>query len=434
MLRIYKRIRRTLTHSLLAVAATSPMVLAQGLGNSPYSSLGIGEMYSPGNATNMGMGGVGISNASGFYLNLQNPALLAQRRRFTVFEVGLIGKSAGLSQNISNTEQSQNNVAGNLGYLALAFPASSRWNMSLSLKPYTFVNYNTQEITSVPGTQYAAAYNYTGRGGLNKATFANGYRITNNFYLGAEASFLFGNVTNSADSRAVTSTTDLLVTHLNRVNYSDVVFKLGGAWRPKLNDKWTLNLGATYDPKARIKAQQTDIYQQTSLSGLAITAPDTIRLNSNSKATLPQQMHFGISLEKANQSLLVGVDVGLQKWSEYRTADNKAGGLVDAMTFASGVEYTPKPTSNRYRDLITYRAGFQYNQMPYKIGGQAINDINGSIGLSLPLGYNLVNHITLALVAGQRGVLTANQIRERYVQIALGFSLNDWWFIKRAVD
>ncbi|GAB4046883.1 membrane protein [Spirosoma litoris] len=410
------------------------MVLAQGLGNSPYSSLGIGEMYSPGNATNMGMGGVGISNASGFYLNLQNPALLAQRRRFTVFEVGLIGKSAGLSQNISNTEQSQNNVAGNLGYLALAFPASSRWNMSLSLKPYTFVNYNTQEITSVPGTQYAAAYNYTGRGGLNKATFANGYRITNNFYLGAEASFLFGNVTNSADSRAVTSTTDLLVTHLNRVNYSDVVFKLGGAWRPKLNDKWTLNLGATYDPKARIKAQQTDIYQQTSLSGLAITAPDTIRLNSNSKATLPQQMHFGISLEKANQSLLVGVDVGLQKWSEYRTADNKAGGLVDAMTFASGVEYTPKPTSNRYRDLITYRAGFQYNQMPYKIGGQAINDINGSIGLSLPLGYNLVNHITLALVAGQRGVLTANQIRERYVQIALGFSLNDWWFIKRAVD
>ncbi|QMW06986.1 hypothetical protein H3H32_17480 [Spirosoma foliorum] len=410
------------------------MVLAQGLGNSPYSSLGIGEMYSPGNATNMGMGGVGVSNASGFYLNLQNPALLAQRRRFTVFEVGLIGKSAGLSQNISNTEQSQSNVAGNLGYLALAFPASSRWNISLSLKPYTFVNYNTQENTAVPGTQYLASYNYTGRGGLNKATFANGYRITNNFYLGAEASFLFGNVTNSADSRAVTSTTDLLVTHLNRVNYSDVVFKLGGAWRPKLSDKWTLNLGATYEPKARIKAQQTDIYQQTSLSGLAITAPDTIRLNSNSKATLPQQMHFGISLEKANQSLLVGVDVGLQKWSEYRTADNKAGGLFDAMTFASGIEYTPKPTSNRYRDLITYRAGFQYNQMPYKIGGQAINDVNGSIGLSLPLGYNLVNHITLALVAGQRGVLTANQIRERYVQIALGFSLNDWWFIKRAVD
>ncbi|MVM32650.1 hypothetical protein GO755_21595 [Spirosoma sp. HMF4905] len=413
------------------------MVLAQGLGNSPYSSLGIGELYSPANVTNMGMGGVGISNASGFYLNLQNPALLAQRRRYTVFEVGLVGQSTGLSQNISNTEQSQSNVAGNLGYLALAFPANSRWNMSLSLKPYTYVNYNTRQYIAVPGTPYTAVYNYTGRGGLNKATFANGITVTRNFYVGAEASFLFGNVTNSADSRAIldpNGSTDLLVTHLNRVNYSDIVFKLGAAWRPKLNDKWILNLGATYDPQTRIKAQQTDIYQQTSLSGLAITAPDTLRLNSNSKATLPQQMHFGISLEKLNHGLLVGVDVGLQKWSEYRTADNKPGGLVDAMNVAGGVEYTPKPASNRYRDLITYRAGFQYNQMPYKIGGQTINDINGSLGISLPLGYNLVNHVTLSLVAGQRGVLTASQIRERYVQIGLGFSLNDWWFIKRAVD
>ncbi|WP_332367668.1 hypothetical protein [Spirosoma telluris] len=236
--------------------------------------------------------------------------------------------------------------------------------------------------------------------------------------MGAEASFLFGNVTNSADARAITSSSDLLVTHLNRVNYSDVVFKLGAAWRPKLNDTWTLNLGATYDPQTRIKAQQTDIYQQTSLSGAAITAPDTLRLNSNSKATLPQQMRFGISAEKGN-SLLFGVDVGLQKWSEYRTADSKPGGLVDGMNVAAGVEFTPKPTSNRYRDLITYRAGFQYNQMPYKIGGQTITDINGSLGLSLPLGSYLVNHVTLSLVAGQRGVLTANQIRERYVQVAL---------------
>ncbi|GAB4012994.1 hypothetical protein EXU85_11225 [Spirosoma sp. KCTC 42546] len=413
------------------------MVLAQGLGNSPYSSLGIGELYSPANVTNMGMGGVGISNANAFYLNLQNPALLARRTRFTVFEVGLIGQSKGLSQNISNTERNQSNVAGNLAYLALAFPANSRWNMSISLKPYSYVNYNTQQYATVPGTAYTGVYNYTGRGGLNKATFANGIRATKNIYLGAEASFLFGNITYSADSRAyqgsVTSNADLLVTRLSRVNYSDVVFKLGAAWRPKLSDTWTLNLGATYDPKMRIKAQQTDIYQQTTLSGQALTAPDTLRLNSNSQATLPQQMHFGISAEKGN-SLLFGVDVGFQKWSQYRTPDNKSGNLFDAMNVAAGVEYTPKPTSNRYRDLITYRAGFQYNQMPYKLGGQAINDINGSLGLSLPLGSYLVNHVTLSVVAGQRGVLTANQIRERYVQFALGFSLNDWWFRKTVID
>ena len=431
MLRIYKRICQTLTHSLLAVAATSPMVLAQGLGNSPYSALGIGELYSSGNVTNIGMGGVGISNASSFYLNLQNPALLARRTRFTVFEVGLLGETKSLSQNISNSLQSQRVTAANLGYLALAFPANSRWNMAISLKPYTYVNYTTTQQTVIPGSVYAAQYDYTGRGGLNKATFSNGVRVTKNIYAGVEASFLFGNITYSSNSALLLAngTSDVGISHLNRVNYSDLVWKLGAAWRPKLSDAWTLNLGATYDPQVRIKATQTDIYQKTYLGAVA----DTLRLNSTAKATLPQQMNFGISLEK-NNTLLIGVDVGFQQWSKYRTPDNQPGNLSDGMSVAAGVEYTPKPTSNRYRDLITYRAGFQYNRLPYVVSGTQLNDINGSLGVSLPLGSYLVNHVTLSLVGGQRGVLTGSQIREQYVRFALGFSLNDWWFRKQVVD
>ncbi|GAB2561390.1 membrane protein [Spirosoma areae] len=406
------------------------MALAQGLGNSPYSALGIGELYSQGNVTNMGMGGVGISHASSFYLNLQNPALLARRTRFTVFEVGLIGQSNGISQNISNSLRSQNSTAGNLGYLALAVPANSRWNISLSLRPYTFVNYNTQQFLPVPGTNFRALYNYEGRGGLNKVTFANGVRVTKNVYAGVEASFLFGNITNSSSALVQTgSSSDVPVTLLNRVNYSDIVWKLGAAWRPKLSETWSLNLGATYDPQTRIRATQTDIYQKDNLGAVA----DTIRLNSDGKATLPQQLHVGLSLEKTN-TLLVGVDVGFQQWNQFRTADNRPGNLSDGLTISTGVEFTPKPTSNRYRDLITYRAGFQYSRLPYQVAGTQINDINGSLGLSLPLGAYLVNHVSLAVVAGQRGVLTGNQLRERYVRVALGFSLNDWWFRKQVVD
>lgn len=418
---------------MLAIAATSSIGLAQGLGNSPYSALGVGELYSPAHVTNMGMGGIGVSNASAFYMNLQNPALLARRTRFTVFEVGLLGESKGLSQNISNELRNQNNTAGNLGYLALAFPANSRWNMAISLKPYSYVNYNTERISTVPGSIYPTKYTYTGRGGLNKASFANGVRLAKNIYLGAEASFLFGNITYSSNSYINTGSADVLVNRLNRVTYSDVVFKLGGAWRPKLGENWTLNLGATYEPQTGVKAQQTDIYQQTTTDKLAINSPDTLQLNSAGKAILPNQMNFGISLEK-NNSLLVGVDFGMQQWGDYRTSDNKAGNLHNTMSVAAGVEYTPKPSSNRYWDLVTYRAGFQYNQMPYLIGGLKINDVNGSLGVSLPLGSYLVNHISISVVAGQRGVLTANQIRERYVRIALGFSLNDWWFRKPVID
>ncbi|MGF7217591.1 hypothetical protein GGR92_003765 [Spirosoma lacussanchae] len=438
MLKIYKRIRQTLTHSLLAIAATAPVVQAQGLGNSPYSALGLGEQYTSGNVTNMGMGGIGISNASPFYLNLQNPALLARRTRFTVFEVGLMGQSKSLTQNLNGGTQSQRDFGGNLGYLALAFPANSRWNMSLSLRPYTYVDYSTRQYRPIGSTIYEAEYNYTGRGGLNKAAFASGFRIGKNIYAGAEAAFVFGNITNTSDSRVLINETnvgvqDTRVARLNRANYSDIVWKLGAAWRPKLSTNWTLNLGATYDPQTRINATETDIYQQTTLTGLAISSPDTLRYGANGRATLPQQLHFGLSLER-NNTFLVGIDVGFQKWTQFRTVSDQPGNLTDGLTVATGLEYTPKANSTRYRDLITYRAGFQYNQMPYRVAGEQIKDINGSVGISLPLGAYLVNHITVSVVGGQRGVLTGSQIREQYVLMALGFSLNDWWFRKQVVD
>ncbi|GAB3574490.1 membrane protein [Spirosoma luteolum] len=412
--------------------------MAQGLGNSPYSALGLGEQYPQGNATNIGMGGVGISNASPFYLNLQNPALLGTRPPYTVFEVGLQGQVKSLTQRLNNSNQSQRTVAGNLGYLAIGFPANSRWSMSLSLRPHSYVEYQTQQFAEVPGTSSVAEYSYSGSGGLNRAAYATGIRVTKNIFLGAEAAYLFGNITTSSDSRIIVSalgvgTQDSRVTRLNRANYRDIVYKVGAAWRPKLSTNWNLNLGATYDPAKQITASQTEILQQTTLSGIALGNADTLRNNSSGRATLPQQAHVGISLERANR-FLVGVDVGFQQWSQYKGYDGKASGLRDVMTVATGIEYTPKPSSTRYRDLITYRAGFQYNQMPYSVSNQAINDMNVSAGFSLPLGAYFVNHATLSLVYGQRGVLTGTQLREQYVRIALGFSLTDRWFRKQVVD
>jgi hypothetical protein len=144
-------------------------------------------------------------------------------------------------------------------------------------------------------------------------------------------------------------------------------------------------------------------------------------------------MHLGVSIEK-NNTLLVGVDVGMQKWSEFRTVNNQSGNLVDAMTLSAGMEYTPKVSSTRYWDVVTYRLGFQYNQLPYQIAGTQLNDINGSAGISLPVGAFRVNYITLSVVGGQRGALIGTQIREQYVRMALGFSLNDRWFRKQVID
>ena len=104
------------------------------------------------------------------------------------------------------------------------------------------------------------------------------------------------------------------------------------------------------------------------------------------------------------------------------------------MNIGVGFEYIPKINSTKYWDLVTYRAGFQYIKTPYQLDGRRINDVNGSLGISLPMGSYLVNHVNLALVGGQRGALVGTQIRERYIRIALGFTLNDRWFYRYALD
>ena len=418
---------------------TGGSLRAQGLGNSPYSGLGIGEFYGQATASNLGMGGVGISYANPFYLNLQNPALLARRTRFTVFEVGLLGQSKQLGQNVSGRSQSQQSSGLNLGYLALAFPISPRWTTSINLRPYTYTDYATSGLQQVPGTNFTAQNSYSGKGGVNKASFANGVRLLKNVYVGVEGSFLFGNTVKTADARVVGGTVtgtsepaDVVVSRTDRVNYTGLVYKFGGSWRPKLTDKLTVNLGATYDPSVRIGAKQTDVYQQISLAGSPLSTPDTVS-NPTGKATLPQQIQAGFTVEYNNR-LVVGIDAGTQTWSQFRNVTNQTDNLRDSRYIAAGFEFTPKPTSTKYRDLITYRAGFQVIQTPYTVAGTRIREANVSVGFSLPLGAYYVNQLNLALIGGQRGVLTGGQLQERYLKLALGVSLNDWWFRKPVLD
>lgn len=417
----------------LGLAATASLQ-AQGLGNSPYSALGLGEVLPATNVANIGMGGIGVSYASPFYLNSQNPALLARRTRFTIFEIGLLGQQKTISQLVQNEPQTQRDFGGNLSYLALAFPLSSRWNTSISLRPYSFVDYKSRTFGRINGTIYETQFDYTGKGAINRATISNGVRLAKNIYVGADASFIFGNVTTNSNSQVlINSSTDLIVSRINRINYSDLIWNLGAAWRPSLGKDYVLNIGATYAPKSNLSGSETDVYQQISPQGTVASGSDTLRANADGRVPLPQHLQFGITLEKNNQ-LAIGVEAGVQSWSQFRTITNQPGNLRDAFHSAIGLEYTPKPTSTRYRDLITYRVGFQYNKLPYQVDGVQLNDVNGSVGFSIPVGAYFVNHINLAVVGGQRGALSGAQVREKYVKVAIGFSLNDWWFRKTVID
>ncbi|MGA0558360.1 hypothetical protein ACO2Q8_16995 [Larkinella sp. VNQ87] len=414
--------------SLGLLGLSSHYVQAQGIGNSPYSSLGVGEIYGNNNITNLGMGGMGTAYANSFFLNSVNPALLV-RNRFTIFEVGLLGQTKRISD---NRGQNQQDFGANLSYLNLAFPITKYWTAGIGLRPYSYVDYQTTLYQRVPGTIYESEYVYRGRGGLNRATVTNGFSLTKSLFVGVEAAFVFGNITNDSDSRLLIGGDDITVKRSTLNSYGDVVWRLGAAWRPKLGKDWFLNIGGTIDPMTKLGGDAVDTYQQIDANGTQISNPDTVSIRTNGSLTLPAHFRGGIVLEKF-QNIAFGVEFGYQPWSKFTKLDGSSGNLNDSYSLAAGLEYTPKVRSSRYLDLIPYRLGFNYTKLPYTVGGKQPNDMSVSLGFSLPVGQ-FVNSMTISLTGGQRGSIADGQIRERYGKIGLSLSLNQQWFQRYKID
>ncbi len=411
---------------------------AQGLGNSPYSSLGMGEFYGDAYSDNTGMGQSGVSTGTGFQINNLNPALWV-RNRFTTLDIGLIGQYKDIVSGAKN----QKNVGGNLAYVSLAFPISPRWVLGVSLKPYTFVDYSNASIRDVAGTQFVGIYNTTGKGGINKASVTTAYQVTKYLSLGLETSYFFGNVRKATevslvDRAAIERRDDLsneYVVSLNdRTTYSDIAFRAGAALRIpiKKENKLNLNLGASYSIGTTINADQTTTFEVTS-NALSVISPDTLDNLVGGGVKTPNQLLVGGSLEWPFK-LILSADFSYQQWSKYRSFTNSNDGLKDVGRINVGAEYLPRFTSLNYFDLVRYRVGFSYGKTPYSIGNSDVNDTNVSLGFTFPMGRGYQNFLSVALVAGQRGSTGGGMIRERYGRVVLGVTLLERWFVKQKID
>jgi hypothetical protein len=403
-------------------------VFAQGLGNAPYSAIGLGELLSPGYAPNNAMGDAGVSSANPLYINSLNPALLV-KNRYTMFDVGVIGQYKSLQ----DTKQNQRDFGGNLGYLALAFPVAPKWSAGISLKPYSFVNYQQNSYSRIGTSIYEAQYVYSGKGGLNQINFTNGFQVGKNLNLGIEGTYLFGNFNRSVTSQLrIGDSRDYIVSRDDRLNFKDANLKLGAAWKQKLKGDHYLNFGGTYSLASSVATiRNTTIEVQTSTNS-PVTNPDTIT-QANLNVSLPSKWRVGMSYEYQYR-LTVSADYERQNWADYVGVSGTNENMRNGQSYHVGLEYMPKYNSTKYWDLVFYRAGFSYNQTPLVISGKPVDDMSVSFGLSLPVGRNFVNLINLSFVAGQRGSVSAQTFRERYGRVVVGFSLKDVWFQKFKVD
>ena len=138
---------------------------------------------------------------------------------------------------------------------------------------------------------------------------------------------------------------------------------------------------------------------------------------------------------------MVGAEYTMSNWSTFSIGGVNQG-LQDSKTYNIGAQITPNINAlNNYWATIDYRIGFIYDQSYIIVNDPATNTNTNiksyavTFGLGLPLrpsnDHNGFYKINFAAEVGRRGTLDNGLVKENYVNLHLGFTLNDaGWFRK----
>jgi hypothetical protein len=434
--------------ALLGLLGASSAALGQGLGNSPYSRIGLGD-YNPnsGGIRQQGMGGVGLAAPNAVQVNDLNPALVYYVNR-TTYEAAFTGQF----KQLKSSSASQRTGSGSLGYLAFGVPISRRWGLAVSLRPLTTVDYKSQLISTLnAGDQTARVVTeYTGEGGLTQVALSQGVRLAKGLTVGLTSAYVFGSIDRSTSALVVpsnASSTEVLkkVVTTDHVQYNDFAFRAALHYRYDLSKKLALNAAGVYSFRTNLSGTRTQQQDEQNVNGTSLlSAP--IELGSVSGETvLPATWQGGLSLDN-NKNWSLNADVARQQWAKYQDFGTSTIALDDTWRLGLGGEFAPDPTSvTNYFKRVTYRVGLNLGQLPYRPGGQTLADRSVSWGFSFPFPTSSsldATTLNLAFTYGQRGNtdrVTINgvgqsNIKENYLKAQVGVSLNNRWFIKRRIE
>ena len=397
--------------------------------DSPYSSYGLGDLSGFGLPNTEGMADVGIGMPNYFYINTINPAWLTYNT-LTSFQVGIKSDT----RTFTGAGNSVTDQSASIRYMALLFPLMpGKWTSSVSLLPYSSVNYEISNVSVIENSTEEVNNFYFGSGGLSQVSWSHGLRFFNKINIGLRASYVFGTIEKKIENfieRDSVTATDFFIRYQENISYSDILFGISTAYRHKLSDERYMSVGAIFDFPGNLNGTQ-----QETLSRLDNTASvefNSIVLNSGTPVSynLPMVIGGGISYEILNK-LQVGTDFYFRNWS---VAQGDASvSLKNTVQFSAGGHITPDYKSvSSYLKRVTYRTGLSFQQLPYLVSQTVINDFGINFGASFPVSG--LSSIDTAVKLGVRGTTDNQLIRETYVQFVFGITVNDRWFIKRKYD
>ena len=417
----------TLAAAVMALAATIPATQAQNtMVTSPYSRYGYGLLNDHATSMQRAMGGVGYAMNSGRQINVMNPASYAAIDSLTfLFDIGM---DMSLQWNREGSKYGRD-FGGGLDYITMQVPITKYLGASAGLLPYSSVGY------AFGGETDNGNETREGSGGLNQLYLGLSGKIVKGLTVGANISYLWGEMTNTAfgitDPGVTGGTTAPVGRYQHVIDVKDWHVNFGVQYTINISRLNSLTFGATLSPGKDLHGHTfgTVTHGTSSSSGIQFSTPDTIgysRLDGN--FTLPDTWGAGIAY-KWNQRLLAEVDFTYQNWKD---AKFKAIEGWESTTFdnrwkvAAGIQYQPNPRGS-YLSRINYRIGGFYNHDYITIRGNNVRDYGVSAGFGFPV-PSFKTLVNLTFEYRHRQAHPDPLVKEQYFNIAIGVNFNEMWF------
>ncbi len=419
-------------------------VYAQQTGSvSPYSFFGLGSLNFEGTAENRSIGGLSIYTDS-IHFNFRNPASYTGKNlKFNGFDGTsrpikfTLGGSVS-SVNLESSSEDFNTNTSTFDYLGFSFPVG-KFGVGFGLLPFTSVGYELESTND----NNQILNRFTGQGGINRTFLGLGYHLFENFNIGVDINYNFGDITNNAIEFFFDDTGDPLENESREINTSELTgfsFNFGATYTPMITEKLQLTSSITFAPESDLRSQN-----ERNLSTVNVLLDDseivnnTININLDALGlretdlTLPSKLSIGAGIGGLRK-WFAGAEFTSLKTSNFsnRTFSIDNTSFEDAITIALGGFYIPRYDSFNYWKRVVYRAGFNYQETGLVINNESINEFGISFGLGLPVGpLGSTSNANIGIELGQRGTTDQNLVQENFINIRLSLSLNARWFRKR---
>jgi hypothetical protein len=411
-----KRIDLIIVVGLLLFCAVT--VTAQNSTNSPYTRYGYGELANRSLGAGRSMGGIGIGLRSSKQVNPLNPASYTCMDSMTfLFDFGASVQSSWYNDGVNK----QNNINGNVEYMAMQFPLHRRIAASAGLLPYSHVGYDFEKTETINGQQYKETF--TGTGGINLLYAGLSFDLwKKRLSIGGNINYLFGSINHIKTTTFVSSDPTTTVKSDTELNFNDVIFDFGLQYMHPLSKTESVILGLIYTPKKRLN---NNSYEQMSSSESTI---DTI---TDKTYDIPAGYGLGLSYVKDNK-LILAADFAYQEW-EKATFNGNSNVFKNRTKINAGVEYIPNQFSRPYLNRVRYRMGVSYTNSYIAVEGNGYKEYGATVGFGFPIS-DARSYINVSFEYLNIKPESKIMINENYLRMTLSYTFNEYWFFKRRVD